>query len=40
VIPLIDSIFPFSKIGEAHARLESGKAMGKVVLKQDLRDNV
>lgn len=36
VTPLIDSIFPFSKVGDAHARLASGQIMGKVVLKQDL----
>ncbi len=38
VTPLIDSIFPFSKVADAHARLESGQAMGKIVLKQDLFD--
>lgn len=40
VAPLIDSVFPFSKVGEAHTRLESGQAMGKVVVKQDLLEEM
>ena len=30
--PVIDSVFPLSEVGHAHARLESGKHMGKIVL--------
>ena len=35
--PLIDpKSFQFSQVSEAHRYLESGEAMGKVVLKQGL----
>ena len=36
VQPFIESKFPFSKVAQAHAYLESGSALGKVGLEQDL----
>ena len=34
IIPLMhDEIYSFERIGEAHALLESGKAIGKVILR-------
>lgn len=33
--PLVDSVFPFSKAGDAHLRLESRRNVGKVVLVPD-----
>lgn len=33
--PLIDQIFPMSQVAAAHARLESGQATGKIVLRSD-----
>ncbi len=31
--PIIDSVYPMEQIEEAHQRLSSGKAFGKVVLR-------
>jgi len=36
VFPLIDSQFNFSAVAQAHQRAESGLAIGKVILTQDL----
>lgn len=36
VRPLIDSQFGFSEVAQAHQRAESGQAIGKVILTQDL----
>jgi NADPH2:quinone reductase len=36
VKPLIDRVFPFSEVGASHQYLESGVAVGKVGLEQDL----
>jgi NADPH2:quinone reductase len=36
VFPLIDSQFDFSAVAQAHQRAESGLAIGKVILTQDL----
>jgi NADPH:quinone reductase-like Zn-dependent oxidoreductase len=33
--PHVSKSFPFSKAGEAHAELEQGKNIGKVVLTPD-----
>jgi len=33
--PVIDSVFPLERAGEAHARGESGRAFGKIVLHVD-----
>jgi NADPH:quinone reductase-like Zn-dependent oxidoreductase len=30
--PIVDSVFPFERVADAHARLESRKAFGKVIL--------
>jgi synaptic vesicle membrane protein VAT-1 len=37
IAPLVDSVFPFSKVADAHLRLESRKNIGKVVLVPDSR---
>jgi NADPH:quinone reductase-like Zn-dependent oxidoreductase len=37
ITPLVDSVFPFSKVVEAHHRLESRQNVGKVVLVPDSR---
>ncbi|MGK9232282.1 NAD(P)H-quinone oxidoreductase [Inquilinus limosus] len=33
--PLIDSTFPFDRVADAHARMESGAHVGKIVLTMD-----
>ncbi len=33
--PHVDSVFPFSKAGDAHQRIEGGKNVGKVLLSPD-----
>ena len=33
--PRIDSVYPFSRAGEAYARMESGRQHGKIVLVPD-----
>ncbi|MGK9168989.1 NAD(P)H-quinone oxidoreductase [Inquilinus limosus] len=33
--PLIDTTFPFDRVAEAHARMESGAHVGKIVLTMD-----
>jgi NADPH:quinone reductase-like Zn-dependent oxidoreductase len=30
--PLIDSIFPFARVADAHARMDAGHHVGKIVL--------
>lgn len=32
VVPLIDSVYPFADVAEAHARMEGGEHIGKIVL--------
>jgi NADPH2:quinone reductase len=32
LVPLVDSTFALDNVGDAYARLESGKAIGKVVV--------
>lgn len=32
IISLIDSVYPFEKMGEAHTELEKGKATGKIIV--------
>jgi NADPH:quinone reductase-like Zn-dependent oxidoreductase len=31
--PVIDSVFPLTRAAEAHARMESGEHVGKIVLE-------
>ena len=31
--PVIDSVFPLAQAADAHARMETGKHMGKIVLE-------
>jgi NADPH:quinone reductase-like Zn-dependent oxidoreductase len=31
--PVIDSVFPLDKAAEAHARMEAGEHVGKIVLQ-------
>jgi NADPH:quinone reductase-like Zn-dependent oxidoreductase len=33
--PIIDSIVPFEHVSEAHARMEGGGHMGKILLAMD-----
>jgi NADPH:quinone reductase len=35
IVPVVDSIFPFSQASEAHARLESSEHIGKIILVPD-----
>jgi len=35
VRPVIDSVFPFDRVREAHQRIESNESFGKVVLTID-----
>lgn len=32
IVPVIDSVYPFDRAAEAHARLEAGTHVGKIVL--------
>jgi len=37
--PLFDpEVFPFTRVGEAHAKLEAGRAIGKIRLRSDLAE--
>lgn len=36
--PLIDSVFPFEKIADAHARMDAGEHVGKIVLVMETQD--
>ena len=31
--PLVDRVYPFSEVAEAHRRMESNENLGKIVLK-------
>jgi NADPH:quinone reductase-like Zn-dependent oxidoreductase len=33
--PVIDSVFPLERAADAHARLESGEHVGKIVLSME-----
>jgi len=37
IVPVIDSVYPFERAAEAHARLESSEHIGKIVLVPDSR---
>lgn len=37
--PVIDSIFPFAQVAAAHARMESNRHIGKIILDLTLSDN-
>jgi NADPH2:quinone reductase len=32
IVPVIDSVYPFERVADAHARLETSAHIGKIVL--------